>query len=112
MKKITFISVAIVICLACNNGTENEPTNTNMNDSNIDSKAAEPTPGLGQDPTRNDPRQGDPLGQSAIADSTTQKGEAEPTPGLGNDPTRNDPNNTLSPPNENAGKKDTGRKRN
>ncbi|MGN6491519.1 MAG: hypothetical protein ACTHLE_05935 [Agriterribacter sp.] len=104
MKKIIIISTCIMILLSCNNNAENETKNTNMNDTNSSSNAAEPTPGLGQDPTRNDTRQGDPLGQSAIADSSTQKGEAEPTPGLGHDPTRTTPANAASPSSKNTGR--------
>lgn len=112
MKTTTLILLWIVICMACNNGSQTETTNANMNDSNTSTDAAKPTPGLGNDPTRNDATKEEPIGIRANADSATQKGEAEPTPGLGNDPTRNDPGNTLSPPNENKNRKDTTGKRN
>lgn len=105
MKKISLIAVWIIICLACNNTPANETKNTNMNDTNVSGNAAEPTPGVGNDPTRNDATKENPLGGQKVADSSNEEGNAGATPGLGNDPTRNDPANSQP-----GNKKDTAKK--
>lgn len=95
MKKLMLIT-GWLFCFACNNtintGEEVAPPNdTDLNSNNTD----KPTPGLGNDPTRNDARKENPL--SGHQDSASQKNDARATPGLGNDPTRNNESNTNSP---------------
>ncbi|WP_152269816.1 hypothetical protein [Agriterribacter humi] len=110
MKKIGLIPVWIAFCFACNsNGTGSATDHNNMNDSPASNAA--PTPGLGNDPTRNDASRPDPAERRKVEDSSSTNNKADPTPGLGNDPTRNDA--SKDPSRDNAQpKQDTGLRKN
>lgn len=97
MKKISLISVWIIICCACNSNSSGGG-NAVMNDSSANSKATYAPPGLGSDPTRNDATKVNPV----AGDSFIPQSRAGATPGVGNDPTRNDASKRDLAPNSNA----------
>lgn len=111
MKRTALICVWVYICLACNDQAGKEGQNTNMADS-ISKSATEATPGLGNDPTRNDAGRENPLDGPGAVDSSIRRSDAGATPGLGYDPTRNDPANNSSSNEEGARKQDTIRRNN
>lgn len=76
---------------SCNESSHERATQTNTNDSNIQNRVSEPTPGLGYDPTRNDDTKEDPYPTQEAVDSTGTVNKDKPTPGLGNYPTPNNP---------------------
>lgn len=115
MKQLLFvIAVILLTCLACNNSPNGVvPNDPDTNDSAANNRAADPTPGLGYDPTRSDMLEKNPLGDQDTGDSTGPANSNSPTPGVGNDPTRNDPSNRYEAPGDkNKEREDTMIKKN
>lgn len=98
MKKTGLISAAIMLCFACNSNNAGKATDHNNINDSFAGKAT-PTPGLGSDPTRNDPSRPGPAEQQKAFDSSARIKNAKPTPGVGNDPTRNNASKNPSPSN-------------
>lgn len=93
MKKLMLIS-AWAFCLACNNSGPDDGATGTIPDSSANERAAQPTPGVGNDPSRNDATKENPIGPAV--DSSNVKDNARPTPGVGSEPTRS----TTNPPSD------------
>ncbi|MBX2925555.1 MAG: hypothetical protein KF746_25380 [Chitinophagaceae bacterium] len=110
MKQLLFvITVILLTCLACNDSSRGiTPNDPDTNDSAANNRAADPTPGLGYDPTRSDMLEKNPLRDQDTGDSTGPANSNSPTLGVGNDPTRNAPSNRYGAPGDkNKGREDT-----
>ena len=110
MKQLLFVIAGISLTfLACNDSSHGvAPGDQDTNDSAPNNRVAEPTPGLGYDPTRSDMLEKKPLRDQDTADSTGPANSNSPTPGVGNDPTRNNPSSRYGAPGDkNKGREDT-----
>ncbi len=89
MRQLPLIVAGILMYCSCNESSHETATKqTNTNDSDVQNRVSEPTPGLGYDPTRNND---DPFRNQEAVDSTGPVNKDKPTPGLGNYPIPNDP---------------------